>query len=639
MGLRYDGNGMYAFTMAMLNQLMVWEEEVADLQQKVANVQGSNDFTGKTATALDRYMSESYGVILGTALEFLSSIQGIVVTYSNKYKKEVDTEKEAVIDLNAVTYLGKEVVSAGNKVSPVNEDVQATIGQISDLISLKYRQCSWGVTNCGYLNNFINDLVTLIQGIETEYSSGAEINALETMLSTALELAKKALDIQNPGAYEGGLVTQEVINDLVPALQQNAQWRKDNEKLVKTSFDNFLEEDKIRQEEYEARQRDAAIIGGIVLVAGIVATVATAGAAGPVAAIATGAVIGGVSAGINSVAQQRIGTKAGPGTFSWGTFGKDVAIGAIEGGIMGGLSWGAAAGTTALQGVINNKVSNELVKKGLTYATKAGIGTIKGTAQAYSFKVVETAFEDGKTIWDGFDAANGEFGSNISGNLAKNLITAGVSMKADGIKEDLLKKGALTIGGDMIAGGAKRATQAAVKGDNILEKTFSGSDMAEDLVVSSTGFVASNVKQPKIDKALGKEKNQAKIDKRVDKQLTKMDGQLNDKARTDANKLTSFKAREGDYAGADSDEISRDNARSRQALKEQYTRQAREKQTTIQTDKLRKEMVSNEKSNAAVVAKKWNQNQKSIDKKNQTSFEDQISDSSGTLNGLLDGQG
>jgi len=48
-------------------------------------------------------------------------------------------------------------------------------------------------------------------------------------------------------------------------------------------------------------------------------------------------------------------------------------------------------------------------------------------------------------------------------------------------------------------------------------------------------------------------------------------------------------------------------------------------------------MINNEKSNAAVAAKKWNQNQKAIDKKNQTTFEEQVQNSSGTLNGLLDG--
>ena len=635
MGLKYDGNAMYSFTMAMTNQLMVWEEEVRELQGKVDNVQESNDFKGKTATALDRYMSESYGVILGTTLEFLSTAQGVLMTYSNKYKQEVDTEKEAVIDLEKIKYLGKEVVSAGKKASPANEDVQTTIRQISDLISLKYRECSYGIRRCNDLDSFINNLVTLIQSVEKEYSSGAEINTLGTLVSTALELTEKALDIKNPGAYEGGLITEKVLNELVPALQQNAQWKQDNADLVKASFDNFLEEDKIRQEEYEARQRDAAIIGAVVLVAGIVATVATAGAAGPVAAVAIGAAVGGASAAINSVAQQRIGSKAGPGTFSWETFGKDVAIGAIEGGIMGGLSYGAAAGTKAVTGVIKSKVSNEIVQKGLTYATKAGIGTIKGTAQAYSFKVVESAF-DGKSISESFGEANKDLSANFHGNLAKNLVTAGVGMKTEGM-ENLVEKGAWTIGGDLVAGGLKRATQAGIKGEDVLEKTFSASDIAEDLLVSGTGFAAANVVQPKIEKALGKEKNQAKIEKKVDKQMKKIDGKLDEKAAKDAGKLVSHDAKNGAYSDKTVDEITRRRDNYQRELKSEYTTREREKITQQKTADMKKDMINNEKSNAAVAAKKWNQNQKAIDKKNQTTFEEQVQNSSGTLNGLLDG--
>lgn len=498
-----------------------WIDALDNLHKSITSLSQDPNISGTGAEALKMYFSTMHlKSIIPAVSQAVNSYLLKFSVYYNDYINNLDTNEDARFHEDEFDYITSKVKRLQKNLCAAENDVKAALRGISDIYpSSRGGAYSNIETSMNAEVKLIEKLDSNIKSLESRHANGdfAELDELIRSTNSLIrETRSKNRNFKTSFTNESFSNLKSSSAFIAANVAVNKELNSNKEKYIEAYNNSQEHVQKLEQLEYEERHRIATAIKiGVAVVAATVLIVATAGGATPL-------VVGGISAAtaVASTASDKMLDEyvehGNLDKMDWKDFTIDCAVagatGFISGYIGGGMSktlkevgplsklvgsehaivriaGNAAIGTTKdiVTGLANNtiKEGGEFIKGNGFHAEK-----ILGLEEGEDINAVNLLKKGGKvvatnvvdsTIGEGFDSYKDKHSGGFnSGGTAKRAA----------------KGAAFGSTKEVVTGMATRATEAAIDGDNIVEKTFDKEDIIKDTVKGGVEEGYSNAKKP-----------------------------------------------------------------------------------------------------------------------------------------------
>lgn len=368
-------------------------------------------------------------MVIGLLGRIISAHADNCLLYKRAYQDNIDTSVHAVILEDELTDIIGDLHVYQNQTYSVDCQIRSALTSISDIFyNQSYRGYSTVDDDFETTKNKVKTLDKDIHSLENSH-----LNSDFTNTEVLLEKLTAYLNTQlsKPKSYKTEFSLEQAQKD--PTLQEIALAYKAlseesdaKRTALKTAGENEQARVEILQKEYEERQQTATIINwvvtGLCIVGSIAITVATCGAASPLAvALTVGAVSAGsgvIMAGTQSITSQWVETGDLSKT-DWLDVGKCSLIAGVTGFVTGFVSAGVG-------GVVTSKLASAAVTAPLInssstvtrVATHVVIGSVSevasGTVSRFAGGIISTGDVD-ESLKQAFDPKNMLFDAALGG--------------------------------------------------------------------------------------------------------------------------------------------------------------------------------------------------------------------------------
>lgn len=269
-----------------------WAEALASIESAMSQFMSDSALQGQALNGMKSYLAEVHYpiiLVLGTLMQDYSAS---LLLYKDGYYNIDDASKAKLPEQNLTT-LKSDLEGSRNNLQNQLDLLSTEKAKINDILT--YRGMSHTTTVMKY-NSLINDLNRLHQSIaqyESQHTMQDLVPFKELLASTKRLLASYGSQSRNIGSYQPGSIGQIQQMQEVAAAYSNAVNHLSNRTdRIKTA----QERDAVRWEAIAAEERRNQgvlnfVVGALTVVGGVVAIVATAGAATPLV-VAAGATLG-----------------------------------------------------------------------------------------------------------------------------------------------------------------------------------------------------------------------------------------------------------------------------------------------------------------------------------------------------------
>ncbi|WP_165437497.1 T7SS effector LXG polymorphic toxin [Streptococcus ruminantium] len=269
-----------------------WAEALASIESAMSQFMSDSALQGQALNGMKSYLAEVHYpiiLVLGTLMQDYSAS---LLLYKDGYYNIDDASKAKLPEQNLTT-LKSDLEGSRNNLQNQLDLLSAEKAKINDILT--YRGMSHTTTIMKY-NSLINDLNRLHQSIaqyESQHTMQDLVPFKELLASTKRLLASYGSQSRNVGSYQPGSIGQLQQMQEVAAAYSNAVNHLSNRTdRIRTA----QERDAVRWEAIAAEERRNQgvlnfVVGALTVVGGVVAIVATAGAATPLV-VAAGATLG-----------------------------------------------------------------------------------------------------------------------------------------------------------------------------------------------------------------------------------------------------------------------------------------------------------------------------------------------------------
>lgn len=286
MGYYVDFDSLLAADLAAKNVTRSWGESVNTISDDMKRYTELSSFTGTAADNIRCYVQEVHGVSLGVLQEIMANYYTKISLYASGYLKSMDQDNHAVLpesDLQQVVQRFRSILS---DIENQQARLERTTSSIRDLLPL-YCPSSWSVESA------LEGALSIPKNLDERISSYedahlGDFSELDTMISTLRQLLNARLGGGRASvtSYQSGdIVKLTDCGALMGALNASMEYRRANvDKLQAASEMEALIIEELEKEAADQRLEQGiwsgiAAIGAITV--GVVAIVATAGAATP----------------------------------------------------------------------------------------------------------------------------------------------------------------------------------------------------------------------------------------------------------------------------------------------------------------------------------------------------------------------
>ena len=406
MSYKVEFDELDAFSNRLQANVKLWLQMLQTVGESAESLSKSGNMGGAGAENIRAYVTNVHLSLVSALMQLLSMHEYNAINYQNDYESKIDSDLHAVIHASELKNIRLRTETERRRSLQIDEAVNYTLNGIRDVFSLA----------CPNVFNVDQAHQTVIRRIDTldqdildleRRHSGDDFTETGDLIRTMQAFVSEMLG-QGRSYKEGFTPEQLASSESFRAMYYSvlAVSKRLDEKAdeIEAAIENQNERLELLQEEYEERQRKAAItkwvVTGVCVVGSVVAIAATGGAATPLVVGAISAASGAVIAGTNNVMDSYVEH----GDFrhiDWKDFGKDVAVAGAVGFATGylGASVGQAvtgwASTTHTGAALLNS-SNAAVRFGSGAVIGSSSQVVSGVVSRGTGSVVEQYLTEGQ---------------------------------------------------------------------------------------------------------------------------------------------------------------------------------------------------------------------------------------------------
>ena len=307
MGIEYclDEGKMYNYGRSTINNCRSLNTGLQNLTKTINNFKNHKNVQGKTGIAINAYLEEVH-------LNLIAGLQQICVQYERMVElyelnaSLIDSDKKAKLPSEELQFCQSDIRLRYSEMEYVIYDFNEIIRQISgDVKGLILVNKTTATDSVVFIQDYINQNRNSIETFDANFCSTL-ISPLEDLILSTDKLIRryetKQKKIENPGTYNNRITnyTKGDISKLSEAVEftkaftECAAFQDANKELLDQAEDNHIDYLEANKDEAEARKKAGLtkMVTGAGEIALIGLTVATAGAAAPVAKIVMFAGVG-----------------------------------------------------------------------------------------------------------------------------------------------------------------------------------------------------------------------------------------------------------------------------------------------------------------------------------------------------------
>ena len=514
MGYKVNFDSLDSLHKAVSAQSDNWAQELETIREKVQTLIDSSNMSGQAAENIKSYFENVHMTLIGLMNQLIAVHKSYSMMYIDDYQRNVDTDTHALLLEDEINHYHTTLSGNKSAIAEVDTSLRQTLSDISDIVTITCPDASNVTGEYDGVLTFLTELDEQIRGLEDQHhkndfaDSSEMISALKAFVQ---EQNGKSRSFKTEFTVDD-LASSATFRELYNAYLNLGESYASREAELNLAVEHQTERAEILQQEYEERQKKAQVFKWIVtavcIVGSIAATVATAGAASGLAAVAIGGAISATSSVITTaagnLADQYTEFGYDHSKYDWGDLGHDVVVAGVSGFVTGavGSGLGVAAQSTKIGSTVLNS-SNSLVRLGgnavlgSTQDVICGIvsrgadGLINPDGQNASLKEVFSL----KNIV--MDATSGAVGSTLGGTVNEKLGDAfGDALHSNSKITRTVTSAGIGIVSEVSTGVISRGAGTLLTTGDVgeaVDSAFDGGSMLMDAGTGAVGGVADSM--------------------------------------------------------------------------------------------------------------------------------------------------
>ena len=269
------------------NSIAIWNNSIKNLMEAIKNFSDDSSLKGETMDSIKVYLCEVHGTLLVSMQNLIQDYAYSFLLYKDGYYS-IDSDSKAKLSEQTFVNLRKELSDSRNNFANQIDLLISTKNKVSDLISYSGNSHDTMISNYNFLISGLDTLNSRIIAYEKLHQSQDLKFFKELLVSTRNFMENYSNKARDISTYQSGdLAKIDFAKELAIALDNSNRYLSNRKNIIEEAD----KRDKVRWEQIFAKERrnkgiKNLIVGGLTLLVGTAAIVATGGSATPLVVLA-----------------------------------------------------------------------------------------------------------------------------------------------------------------------------------------------------------------------------------------------------------------------------------------------------------------------------------------------------------------
>ena len=269
------------------NSMVIWNNSINNLLKAIKNFSDDSSLKGDTMDSIKVYLCEVHGTLLVSMQNLIQDYAYSFLLYKDGYYS-IDSDSKAKLSEQTFVNLRKELSDFRNNFANQIDLLISTKNKVSDLISYSGNSHDTMISNYNFLISGLDTLNSRIIVYEKLHQSQDLKLFKELLISTRNFMENYSSKARDISSYQSGdLAKIDFAKELAVAFENSNRYLSNRKNIIEEAD----KRDKVRWEQIFAKERrnkgiKKLIVGGITLLVGTGAIIATGGSATPLVVLA-----------------------------------------------------------------------------------------------------------------------------------------------------------------------------------------------------------------------------------------------------------------------------------------------------------------------------------------------------------------
>ena len=269
------------------NSVSIWNNSINKLLKAIKNFSDDSSLKGETMDSIKVYLCEVHGTLLVSMQNLIQDYAYSFLLYKDGYYN-IDSDSKAKLPEQTFVDLSRELSYSRNNFANQIDLLISTKNKVSDLISYSGNSHDTMISNYNFLISGLDTLNSRIIAYEKLHQSQDLKLFKELLVSTRNFMENYSNKARDISSYQSGdLAKIDFAKELAVALDNSNRYLSNRKNIIEEAD----KRDKVRWEEILAKERrnrgiKNLIVGGLTLLVGTGAIIATGGSATPLVVLA-----------------------------------------------------------------------------------------------------------------------------------------------------------------------------------------------------------------------------------------------------------------------------------------------------------------------------------------------------------------
>ena len=275
------------------NSMAIWNNSINKLLKAIKNFSDDSSLKGETMDSIKVYLYEVHGTLLVSMQNLLQDYAYSFLLYKDGYYS-IDSDSKAKLSEQTFVDLSRELSYSRNNFANQIDLLISTKNKVSDLISYSGNSHDTMISNYNFLISGLDTLNNRIIAYEKLHQSQDLKLFKELLVSTRNFMENYSNRARDINSYQSGdLAKIDFAKELAFAFENSNRFLSNRKNIIEEA----QKRDKVRWEEILAKERrnrgiKNLIVGGLTLLVGTGAIIATGGSGTPLVIAFAGKVFG-----------------------------------------------------------------------------------------------------------------------------------------------------------------------------------------------------------------------------------------------------------------------------------------------------------------------------------------------------------
>ena len=269
------------------NSIAIWNNSINNLLKAIKNFSDDSSLKGETMDSIKVYLCEVHGTLLVSMQNLIQDYAYSFLLYKDGYYN-IDSDSKAKLSEQTFVSLRNELSYSRSNFANQIDLLVATKNKVSDLISYSGNSHDTMISNYNFLISGLDTLNSRIVSYEKLHQSQDLKLFKELLVSTRNFMENYSNKARDISTYQSGdLAKIDFAKELAIAFDNSNRYLSNRKNIIEEAD----KRDKVRWEQIFAKERrnkgiKNLIVGGLTLLVGTAAIVATGGSATPLVVLA-----------------------------------------------------------------------------------------------------------------------------------------------------------------------------------------------------------------------------------------------------------------------------------------------------------------------------------------------------------------